>query len=89
MNEYIAFDHRLDDHVPRLSRGYVPGLRPCLSYLAKRDGNAAAAQFRKVIEHRRIVLADPVGGLARLQLGRAYTMAGDAAKAKAAQELLS
>jgi hypothetical protein len=35
------------------------------------------------------VLADPVGGLARLQLGRAYTMAGDAAKAKAAQELLS
>jgi tetratricopeptide (TPR) repeat protein len=56
------------------------------AYLAQRRGPEAAAEFQKILDHRGIVLADPVGALAHLQLGRAYAMAGDAAKAKAAYD---
>ena len=32
------------------------------------------------------MISDPIGALARLQLGRAFVMSGDAAKAKAAYQ---
>jgi DNA-binding winged helix-turn-helix (wHTH) protein/predicted Zn-dependent protease len=54
------------------------------AYLALHQGALAAAEFQKIVDHRGIVISDPVGALARLQLGRAYLMAGDQAKAKAA-----
>jgi tetratricopeptide (TPR) repeat protein len=54
------------------------------AYLALHQGAQAAAEFQKIVDHRGIVISDPVGALARLQLGRAYLMAGDQAKAKAA-----
>jgi len=54
------------------------------AYLAARDGNRAAGEFQKILDHRGIVLYEPIGALANLQLGRAYLMAGEAAKAKAA-----
>jgi eukaryotic-like serine/threonine-protein kinase len=38
----------------------------------------------KIIDHRGSVLSDPIGALAHLQIGRAYEMAGDPDKAKAA-----
>jgi serine/threonine protein kinase/Tfp pilus assembly protein PilF len=63
---------------------YVRGL----AHLAKQDGNAAIAEFRKIIEHRGIVFADPVGVLAQLQLARAYTLAGDSGKATATYQAL-
>jgi hypothetical protein len=66
--------------------GLYPAHVRGLAYLAKHDGNAAAAEFRKVIGHRGIVLADPVGAFARLQLGRALALSGDKVKAKAAYE---
>ena len=44
----------------------------------------AAAKFLKIIDHRGIVLDEPIGALAHLQIGRAYAMQGDTAKAKAA-----
>ena len=47
-------------------------------------GAQAAAEFEKIVDHRGIVISDPIGALARLQLGRAYAMTGDEAKAKAA-----
>jgi hypothetical protein len=56
------------------------------AYLAARDGKAAAVEFKKLIDHPGIVLNQPIGSLARLQLGRAYTLAGDAGKAKAAYQ---
>src|SRR5437773_463373 len=46
----------------------------------------AAAEFQKILNHRGIVGADPIGALAHLQLGRAYTSSGDNAKAKSAYE---
>jgi serine/threonine protein kinase/tetratricopeptide (TPR) repeat protein len=61
---------------------YVRGL----VYLSARQGTEAATEFRKIPAHRGIVQTEPIGALAYLQLGRAYAMAGDAAKAKAAYE---
>lgn len=60
------------------------------AYLAEGHGVAAAAEFQKLIEHPGIVLNEPIGALAHLGLGRAYALAGDAAKAKIAyQDFLS
>ena len=54
--------------------------------LAQHHGLAAAGEFQKIIGHRGLVAGDPIGGLALLQLGRAYAMAGDTTKAKTAYE---
>jgi len=54
------------------------------SYLAAHQGSDAAAEFQKILDHRGIVLNSPIGALAHLQIGRAYAMQGDTAKAKAA-----
>ena len=55
-------------------------------YLALHQGAEAATEFQKILDHRGIVVSDPVGALARLQLGRALTMSGDKSKAKTAYQ---
>ncbi len=52
------------------------------AYLMLHDGNAAAAEFDKFIDHRGIVLNFPWGALARLGLARAYVLSGDTKEAK-------
>jgi eukaryotic-like serine/threonine-protein kinase len=54
------------------------------TYLAMNEGVKAAAEFQKILDHKGIVVSDPVGALARLQLGRAYALSGDKAQAKSA-----
>jgi len=56
------------------------------AYLLERNGIAAAAEFQKLLDHRGIVVNFVTGSLAHLQLGRAYAMAGDTAKARAAYQ---
>jgi len=56
------------------------------AYLMLHDGNRAAAEFQKFIDHRGILTNFPWGALARLDLARAYAMQGDTAKAKAAYQ---
>jgi eukaryotic-like serine/threonine-protein kinase len=56
------------------------------AYLASHQGSEAAAEFQKILDHRGIVLNEPIGALAHLQLGRAYSLQGDAAKARAAYQ---
>src|SRR5215471_19547612 len=56
------------------------------AFLAAHKGNEAAAEFQKIHDHRGIVVNSPIGALAHLQLGRAYVIQGDAAKAKAAYQ---
>jgi tetratricopeptide (TPR) repeat protein len=56
------------------------------AYVAAGRGKEAVAEFQKVLNHRGIVLADPVGALAYLQLARAYVVSGDTAKAKNAYQ---
>jgi predicted Zn-dependent protease len=54
--------------------------------LAANQGIEAAAEFQKLLDHRGIVFNEPIGALAHLQIGRAYAMQGDTAKAKAAYQ---
>jgi len=56
------------------------------AYLAAHRGVEAAAEFRKILGHRGIVISDPIGALARLQLARAYLMSGDRTNARSAYE---
>jgi hypothetical protein len=56
------------------------------TYLAAKEGPAAAAEFQKILDHRGLVGACETGALAHLQLGRAYAVQGDTAKAKAAYQ---
>ena len=65
---------------PNLYPVYVRGE----AYLAAHRGNEAAVEFQKILDHRGIVLNEPIGALAHLQLGRAYSLQGDTAKARAA-----
>ena len=52
--------------------------------LAAHRGAEAAAEFQKILAHPTIVISDPIGALARLELGRAYVLAGERAKAQSA-----
>jgi DNA-binding winged helix-turn-helix (wHTH) protein/tetratricopeptide (TPR) repeat protein len=56
------------------------------AYLMLHDGNAAAAEFQKFIDHRGRVGNFPWGALARLQLARACALSGDKTKAKIAYQ---
>ena len=56
------------------------------AFLALGRGREAALEFQKILDHRGVVLNEPTGALARLQLGRAYILAGERAKAKTAYE---
>ena len=56
------------------------------AYLAAHRGFEAAAEFQKILDHRGVVGADPVGALAHLQLGRAFALLGDKTKAKTAYQ---
>jgi predicted Zn-dependent protease len=56
------------------------------AYLAAHQGSEAATEFQKILDHRGIVVSDPIGALAHLQLGRAFALAGDKTKAKTAYQ---
>jgi eukaryotic-like serine/threonine-protein kinase len=56
------------------------------AYQAAHQGSAAVAEYQKIIDHRGLVLNEPIGALAHLGLARAYAMQGDTAKARAAYE---
>jgi len=56
------------------------------AYLVEGNGNAAAAEFQKILDHPGLVGLGlkPVGALAHLGLARAYFLQGDKAKSRAA-----
>ncbi|HXP63102.1 MAG TPA: tetratricopeptide repeat protein, partial [Dongiaceae bacterium] len=56
------------------------------AYLMLHDGNRAAAEFQKFIDHWGLVANFPWGALARLGLARAYALQGDTDKARAAYQ---
>ena len=58
------------------------------AYLAVGRGTEAIAEFKKIVDHRGIVISDVIGALVHLQLARAYAMAGDNTKAQAAYQTL-
>jgi eukaryotic-like serine/threonine-protein kinase len=70
--------------------GFINYLYPAYmrgqAYLLAHNGSAAAAEFQKLLDHRGIVVNFVTGSLAHLQIGRAYAIQGDTAKAKAAYQ---
>jgi eukaryotic-like serine/threonine-protein kinase len=60
------------------------------AYVAAHQGGEAVVEFQKILDHRSVVVNEPMGVLAHLGLARAHAMAGDTAKARAAyQEFLA
>lgn len=56
------------------------------AYLAQGRGTDAASEFKKILDHRGIVVSDPIGALAYLQLGRAFALSGDRIRARSAYQ---
>ena len=59
---------------------YVRGL----AYSRMGRHREAAAEFQKILDHPGMMLNDPIGPMARLQLARALSASGDRAKSAAA-----
>ena len=57
-----------------------------LAFCAAGRSAEAVPEFQKIIAHSGLVVTDPVGVLAYVQLGRAYRLTGDRLKAKVAYE---
>jgi eukaryotic-like serine/threonine-protein kinase len=76
---------------PRSSiHGFFGALYPVYvrgeAYLAAHQGAKAALEFQKILDHPGIIVSDPVGAMARLQLSRAFASSGDESKAKTAYQ---
>jgi eukaryotic-like serine/threonine-protein kinase len=56
------------------------------AFMAAHRYAETAAEFQKILDHRGLVCADPIGPLAHLQLGRVFALSGDKSKAKAAYQ---
>ena len=68
----------------------LPSYLRALAYLKANQPQLAADEFQKLLEHRGIVLNNPVGALAQIGLARAKAAAGDKPAArKAYQDFLS
>jgi eukaryotic-like serine/threonine-protein kinase len=57
-----------------------------MAYLAAGQGTAAAGQFQELLNQRHFLMGSYRAPLAQLGLARAYALAGDAAKARAAYQ---
>jgi eukaryotic-like serine/threonine-protein kinase len=68
------------------AQGFLPIYFRGLAYLQAKRGAEAAAEFQKIVDHRGINAPTPEHSLAKLGLGRAYLLTGDAAKARAAYQ---
>ncbi len=66
--------------------GATPIFLRGLIYLKMRDGVKAAAEFQRILDHLGAAGFSPEYPLARLNLGRAYTLQGDNAKARTAYQ---
>jgi tetratricopeptide (TPR) repeat protein len=70
--------------------GLYPAYVRGQAYLKAKRETEAAVEFQKLEDHPGIVLADLIGVMARLQLGRIFALSGNTAKAEATyQELLT
>ncbi len=68
--------------------GYFGALYPIyvrgMAFIAAGQPTEAVGEFQRILDHRGIVLVDPMDAMARLQLARALALSGDTVKAKSA-----
>ena len=85
---HITLPYELAVNGLNFSHYYLGGLHSAYvrgeALLAAHRYPEAAAEFQKILDHRGIVGADPIGALAHLQLGRTFALSGDLAKSKTA-----
>ena len=65
---------------------FYPDYVRAQAYLALRRPVDATKQLRKILDHRGLLLADPLGARVQLDLGRALNEAGEATQARAAYQ---
>ena len=86
----IALPYELAVNGLNFTHFYLGGLHSAYvrgeALIALRRYAEAAAEFQKILDHRGIVGADPIGVLARWRLGQALASSGDTAKAKTAYQ---
>ena len=86
----VALPYELAVNGLNFNHFYLGGLHSAYvrgeALLAAHRYAEAAAEFQKILDHRGIVGADPIGALAHVQLGRAFVLSGDKIKAKAAYQ---
>lgn len=68
------------------SLGVTPAFLRGMAYLKLRDGVKAATEFQLVLSHRGLAGFAPEYPLSQLNLGRAYVMQGDTARARTAYQ---
>jgi serine/threonine protein kinase len=56
------------------------------AYIAAHQGNEAASEFQRILDHPGIALNEPIGALAHVGLARAYALQGENQKARAAYQ---
>jgi eukaryotic-like serine/threonine-protein kinase len=70
--------------------GVTPGLYPVWvrgeAFRVSGQGSEAAREFQKILDHRGVVMFEPIGALAHLGMARAYALQGDTAKAHVAYQ---
>jgi hypothetical protein len=67
-----------DNLLPTFYRG--------IAYLSMKSGQEAAAQFKKVIDHKTTMVPSPLHSISRLELARSLALAGDTADARSAYQ---
>ena len=86
----IALRYELAVNGLNFNHYYLGGLHSAYvrgeAFVAAHRYPEAVAEFQKILSHRGIVGADPIGALAHVQLGRAFVLSGDKIKAKAAYQ---
>jgi eukaryotic-like serine/threonine-protein kinase len=87
---HIALPYELAVNGLNFNHFYLGGLHSAYvrgeAFVAAHRYPEAVAEFQKLLDHRGIVGADPIGALAHVQLGRAFVLSGDTIKAKAAYQ---
>jgi tetratricopeptide (TPR) repeat protein len=66
--------------------GLYPAYVRGQAYLEAGRGREAATEFQKVLDHRGIVLADPIAAIGHLQLGRGLALSGEMDRARSAYQ---
>jgi len=66
--------------------GFFPNYLRGQAYLKQGDGVKAAAEFQRILDHRGVAATDVRYTLSHLNLGRAYALQGDRAKARTAYQ---
>jgi hypothetical protein len=76
------YDLVISDNFACVSPAYLRGL----AYLQLKEGDLAAAEFRKVLDHSGVVAGFVTGALAKLQLARAQVLTHDTTAARKSYE---